>query len=210
MFIGPEVDPASDRHIDRERRRYKFQLMKKHVWDRNYFRDFMSARNHFNPIGDNTWELVHPELDKISPEDFTFVAEFLSDGSFGIRDPDDPEQFAEFFAQCMSTWRAAEKLGMDDLLNHIVEKVYAAHEERYLWDLWNPVVFACSIYRSDIALDAHTELKALLSEFIAEYFHAYLDDDYTSGILLTQLKQLPDMERDIMRKRADRLERQFS
>ena len=99
---------------------------------------------------------------------------------------------------------------MDDLLNHIVEKIHAVHEARHLWDLWSPVVFGSSIYRSDIALDAHTKLKALLSEFIAEYFHAYLDDDYTSGILLTQLRQLPDMERDVLRKRVDRLERQVS
>jgi hypothetical protein len=209
VYVGPEVDPASDNQIDRERRRYKFQLFKKHVWNRSYFRDGISARNYFAPIRKNTWELTHPELVNISPDDFCFVAEYLENGRFGYTDPEDQEQFAEFFAQCMSAWRTAEQLKADDLLNHIVEKIHAVHDMRDQWDLWNPVVFSCSIYQADLALDAHTELKALFSEFIAEYYHTYLADDHTGGFLLTSFRQLPELEKDVLAKRIDLLERQL-
>ncbi|KAG9202743.1 hypothetical protein G6514_003995 [Epicoccum nigrum] len=209
VFVGPEVDPASDKQIDPERRRYKFQLIKHHIWNRTYFQDSLSAKHYFTPIGENTWELTHPELVNISPEDFCFVAEYLSNGRFGYGEPEDQEQFAEFFAQCMSAWRTAEQLKADDLLNHIVEKIHAIHDMRHLWDLWNPVVFTCSIYRADLALDAHTELKALFSEFIAEYYHAYLADDHTSDVLLTSFRQLPKLEKDVLAKRVDLLERQL-
>ncbi|KAH6616305.1 hypothetical protein C7974DRAFT_42200 [Boeremia exigua] len=203
VFVGPEVDPTSDSNIDPERRKYKLQLLKHHLWDRHYFRDKISARNYFEPIGDNTWELVHPRLTDIQPEDFRWAAEFLSDGDFGIREPENEEQVAEAFAQCMSAWNTAELLSMDDLLEHISVKISAA---RPWWDLWNVMAFACSIYQSDLALQAHDELKALFSEYIADLFHIYLDDDYLSSTFLTRLKQLPELERDILTKRVARLE----
>lgn len=209
VFVGPEADPASDNQIDLERRRYKFQVIKQHVWDRPYFRDGISARHYFTPIRENTWELTHPELANMSPDDFCFVAEYLSNGRFGYSEPEDQEQFAEFFAQCMSAWRIAEQLKADDLLNHIVEKIHAVHDMRDSWDLWNPVMFSCSIYQADLQLDAHTELKALFSEFIAEHYHIYLADDHTGGLLLNRFRQLPELEKDVLAKRIDLLERQL-
>ncbi|KAJ8111282.1 hypothetical protein OPT61_g6091 [Boeremia exigua] len=203
VFVGPEVDPASSSDIDPHRRKYKLQLMKNHVWDRPYFRDTLSARNYFEPIGDNTWELVHPRLADISPEDFTWAAEFLSDGDFGHREPEDEEQVAESFAQCISAWRTAELLSMDDLLEHIVEKMRGTQA---WWDLWSVMAFACSIYQSEVPLQAHRELKTLFSEYIADLFFVYIEDHALSGAFLTRLKQLPELERDVLMKRVSQLE----
>jgi len=201
--VGPEVDPASDSDIDPERRRYRLQLLKHHVWDRRYFRDTVSARHCFEPIGENTWELVHPRLVDILPADFRWAAEFLSDGDFGHRDPDNEEQVAETFAQCISAWKTAEILSMDDLLEHVVKKIRAAQP---WWDLWNVMAFACSVYQSDVSLQAHDDLKEMFSDYIADLFFVYLDDNYLSGTFTTRLKQLPELERDVLTKRVAQLE----
>lgn len=203
VFVGPEVDPASNNDVDPQRRRHKLQLLKYHIWERPYFRDALSGRNYFEPIGDHTWELVHPRLVDISPEDFRMVAEFLSDGDFGIRDPETEEQVAETFAECMAAWKTAELLSMDDLLDRIVEKIRAT---RPWWDLWNVMAFACSIYQSDVPLQAHDELKALFSGYIADLFHIYLGDDHLNDTFLARLRQLPELERDVLTKRVVQLE----
>ncbi|KAF2633938.1 hypothetical protein BU25DRAFT_381815 [Macroventuria anomochaeta] len=194
VFVGPEVDPATDTNIDPQRRRHKLQLLKHYIWERPYFRDALSGRNYFEPTGDNTWELVHPRLVDISSEDFRMVAEFLLDGDFGIRDPEDEEQVAETFAECMSAWKTAELLSMDDLLEHIVDKIRAA---RPWWDMWNVMAFACSIYESDITLQAHKDMKAMLSESIAELYDIYIEDDHLRSQFLARLKQLPQLRRDV-------------
>lgn len=196
------MDPASNSDVDPERRRFRLQLLKHSVWDRRYFRDAVSARNYFEPIGENTWELIHPRLIDILPADFRWAAEFLSDGDFGHRDPDDEDQVAETFAQCISAWKTAEILSMDDLMEHIVQKIRAAQP---WWDLWNVMAFACSIYQSEVTLQAHNDLKALFSEYIAELYFIYLEDDHLSGTFLTRLKQLPELERDVLVKRIARL-----
>ena len=167
----------------------------------------MSGRNYITPVGDNTWELVHPRLVDISPEDFRWAAEFLSDGDFGIRKVEDEEQAAETFAQCVSAWRTAESLSMDDLLEHIVEKLRNA---RPFWDLWNVFAFACSIYQSEVSLQAQDELKDLFSEFIANHFYIYVEDDHLRNTFLTRLKQLPELEKDVLLKIVARLTQQLS
>lgn len=207
VFIGPEIDPAEDPNVDPQRRRYKLLLLKHHIWERSYFRDTLSGRNYIEPVGVNTWELVHPRLIDISPEDFRWVAEFLSDGDFGIKDPEDEEQVAETFAECMSAWRTAEVLSMDDLLEHIVDKLRTAQP---LWDLWNVFAFACSIYQNEVSLQAHDKMKTLFSEYIADLFYIYLEDDHLSSTFLTRLKQLPELERDVLMKRVVQLNRRLS
>lgn len=204
VFVGPEADPDSDPDIDPQRRRYKLQLQKSHVWDRPYFRNTLSARNYFEPIGENAWELVHPRLPDILPDDFRMVAEFLSDGDFGPRDPEEEEQVAETFAQCISAWRTAELLSMDDLLEHIVGKIRATQP---WWDMFNVMAFACSMYQSQISLQAHDDMKTLLSGYIAEHWFIYAEDDNLSSHFFTRLKQLPELERDIFAKRVAQLDR---
>lgn len=152
MYVGPELDLTTDPSVDPQRRRYKLQLMKHNIWDRTYFRDTLSGSNYFEPVGDNTWELVHPRLAEILPEDFRLAAEFLSDSSFGIRDPETEEQVAEAFVECITAWKTAELLSMDDLLEHVVEKVRSA---RPWCDPFNVMLFACFIYTNDVPLKAH-------------------------------------------------------
>lgn len=203
VYVGPEVDPTTNPSVDPQRRRHKLQLLKHHIWDRTYFRNTLSGRNYFEPVGDNTWELVHPRLAEISPEDFRLAAEFLSDGSFGIRDPDTEEQVAEAFAECMSAWKTAELLSMDDLLEHIVEKVRST---RPWWDLFNIMLFACFIYTNEVPLDAHNDLKSLLSDFIAEHYDIYVEDDVLRAEFMTRLKQLPELKRDVLKKVVEQSE----
>lgn len=200
------MDPATDRNIDVHRGKYRFQLMKHSVWDRPYFRDALAGKNYFTPSGENTWELTHPRLDLVSPDDFRMVAEFLSDGDFGVRDPQTEDQVAESFAECIAAWKTAELLGMDDLLDFIVLKMRNA---RAWWDMFHVMVFACEIYESDVALDAHAEMKAMLSDAIAEDFDVYIEDDTLRGEFTTRLKQLPDLRRDVFSKAADQAERRL-
>jgi hypothetical protein len=204
IFVGPETDPTNNSDIDPQRRKYKLQLLKHHVWDRPYFRDTLSARNYIEPIGDNTWELVHPRLVDIAPEDFRWAAEYLSDGDFGHREPETEEEAADTFAQCVSAWRTAELLDMDDLLEHIVDKIRSS---KPWWDLLNVMAFTVSIYQSEVSLQAHDDLKALFSEYIADLFYVYLEDDHLSSNFTDRLKQLPELERDILRNRMTQLER---
>lgn len=199
------MDPTNDSDIDPLRRRYRLQLPKHYLWNRPYFRGALSGKNYIEPIGDNTWELVHPRLRDITPEDFRWAAEYLSDGDFGHRESETEEEVTETFAQCMSAWRTAETLDMDDLLDHIVDKISVSQP---LWDLWNVMAFAVSIYQSEVALPAHDRLKALFSEYIAELFYVYLEDDHLNGTFTARLKQLPELERDVLNKRLARLEYQ--
>lgn len=206
IYVGPEVDPATDPSVDPRRRRFKLQLLKHHIWDRPYFRDTLSGRNYFNPIGENTWELIHPGLADISPEDFQMVAEFLSDGSFGTRNPDTEEQVAQAFAECMSAWQTAEILNMDDLLEHVIDKL---RSNRPWWDLFDVMLFVCIIYGSENPLAAHNHLKPLLSEFIAEHYDVYIEDDYLRAGFMTRVKELPELRRDVHKKIVEQTERRL-
>ncbi|KAJ4350741.1 hypothetical protein N0V95_004473 [Ascochyta clinopodiicola] len=197
VFVGPKVE--DDPEADPERKQHRFQLMKCHVWERPYFRNTVSAHNYLTPVGENTWELEHPRLSDISPDDFKLVAEFLSDGDFGHRRPQDEEKVAETFAQCISAWQTAELLNMNDLLDHIVMKI---KKTQGLWDMVDVIAFACSVYQSEISLQTHDELKALFSEYIADYFYVYIGDDHLNSHFITRLQQLPELERDVFEKKA--------
>lgn len=185
------------------RKQHRFQLLKLCVWDRRCFRDTVSARNYFTPVGENTWELQHPRLSEIDPEDFKLVAEFLSNGYFGHKHPDDEEQVANTFAECISTWRTAELLSMDDLLDHIVDKIRAT---RPWWDMVSVMAFACSVYQSEIPLQAHVEIKTMLSEYIAEWYDIYIEDDHLRSEFMTRLRQLPDLKKHVLAKILSQLD----
>lgn len=193
IFVGPEVE--GDSSVDPERKQHKFQLVKSHIWDRACFRDTVSARNYFTPVGDNTWELRHPRLAEIDSEDFALVAEFLSDGDFGHRNPEGQDQVGNTFAECISAWRTAELLSLDDLLDHIVGKVRAT---RPWWDMVSVMAFACSVYQSEVPLEAHVEMKAMLSEYIAESYDIYIEDDHLRGEFMARLRQLPDLKKHVL------------
>jgi hypothetical protein len=174
-------------------------FQKEHVWDRPYFRDSRTGTNRFEPSEDKVWELRHPELATIDIEDFRFVAEFLTDDDFGVRIPDTPEQNKEAIAQCVTAWEAGEKLGMDDLLEHIAEKV------RYLeWDKEDVLTLAIMVYRTpDPVLPAYTTMREYLSSLMAHHFWAYIKDDIVGPYFRKRLRRLPEMERDVLERRAE-------
>jgi hypothetical protein len=176
-------------------------LQKKDVWGRSYFQDTRTGTNHFRLNEKNIWELHHPQLVNINHEDFQFIAEYLTDGRFGLRYPEGKEQMKESIAQCASAWETAEKLGMDDMLEHIAEKVH------YLdWDNEDVLTIAIIIYRSSgPSLHAHGLMKDWIAEFLAHHFWTYIKDENIGHYFRKRLRLLPELERDVFVKRADSL-----
>jgi hypothetical protein len=189
MAVGP----------DREIR----TLQKKDVWDRPYFQDSLSGRNHFHLNAENMWELHHDQLATIDLEDFRFVAEYLTDGDFGHRSPEGKDQMKESIAQCVSAWITGEKLGIDDMLEHIAEKV------QYLdWDNEDVLTIAIMIYRSPSpVLHAHESMRKWVSGLLAHHFWTYIKDEGIGHIFRKRLRMLPELERDVFVARAEILMR---
>lgn len=176
-------------------------LQKKDLWDRPYFQDTRTGTNHFGLNADNTWELRHPQLVNIDSEDFQFVAEYLIDGDFGLRQPENQEQTKEAIAQCVSAWETGEKLGMDDMLEHIAEKI------KFLeWDNEDVLTLAILIYRSSgPSLHAHEVMKDWVSSYLAHHFWVYIKDDTIGEYFRKRMRRLPELERDVFVKRAHSL-----
>jgi hypothetical protein len=176
-------------------------FQKQDIWNRTYFRDSRTGINHFTLNEDNTWELRHPQLAHIDIEDFRFIAEYLTNGEFGIRIPEGPNENKEAIAQCISAWEIGEKLNMDDLLEHIAEKV------RFLeWDNEDVLMVAIVIYRtSGPSLHAHDTMRDWISSFLAHHFWTYIKDEDVGPYFRKRLRRLPELERDIFVKRAQTL-----
>ncbi|KAH7400568.1 hypothetical protein DE146DRAFT_612058 [Phaeosphaeria sp. MPI-PUGE-AT-0046c] len=173
-------------------------LLKNHVWNRPYFREPRSGLNHFTLKDDNIWELNHPELAKLDLADFQFLAEYLAEGEFGLRYPEGPEQTKEVIAQCVSTWEMGDKLGMYDLLEHIVEKV-----QYFEWDNTDVLIFAVIVYRTpDQPTPAHESMRDWLSGYLAQHFWTYIRDDTIGPLFRQRLKAIPDLERQVFEKRT--------
>jgi hypothetical protein len=144
------------------------------------------------------WELKHPDLVDIEPEDFVFAAEYLESGGFGHRHPQGGKEMEEALAQCTSAWITAEKLGMADLMDDIVEKLERLEQP----DLQVILVFASHVYESqDTALLSQEKLKDYLAVYIAEHLWIYLGDDDLRSNFIERLQQLPELERDIYQRR---------
>lgn len=153
-------------------------------------------------MGENAWELQHPRLEDIHPDDFRLVVEFLESGDFGHRHPQGEEQVAETLAHCMSAWTAAEKLNMDDLLDHIVNKIKSTADD---WNMHSMMVFACFVWQrqsSDYETEAHDQMKSLLSAYIAEHFFDYVEAEELRSEFLDRLKQAPDLQTAVFEKLA--------
>jgi hypothetical protein len=176
-------------------------FQKKDLWNRPYFQDSRTGVNYFGLDDDNAWELRHPQLPNIDLEDFRFVAEYITDGKFGLRNPEGQDQIKEAIAQCISAWETGEKLGMDDLLEHIAEKV------KFLeWDNEDVLTLAILIYRtSGPSLHAHDMMKDWISSYLAHHFWTYIKDDVVGPFFRKRLRRLPELERDVFVKRAQTL-----
>ena len=176
-------------------------FQKKDVWNRPYFQDSRTGINYFNLNDDNIWELRHPKLAHVELEDFQFIAEYLTDGEFGLRIPDGPDQNKEAIAQCVSAWETSEKLSMDDMLEHIAEKV------KFLeWDNEDVLTLAILVYRtSGASLHAHEMMKDWISDFLAHHFWSYVKDETIGHYFRKRIRRLPELERDVFVKRAESL-----
>ncbi|KAG9192050.1 hypothetical protein G6011_10784 [Alternaria panax] len=178
-------------------------LQKESIWNRPYFRDPRYGVNHFGHNDDGIWELQHPALTEIEPEDFVFVAEYLESEGFGHRCPQEGDEIEETFAQCVSAWITAEKLGMFDMMDHIVYKLERLPEP----EMQTVLVFACQVYCSqDTALASQARLKDYLAMYVANNWWIYLDDDNLSSAFIQKLKTLPKLERDVYHRRLPALE----
>ncbi|CAI9635863.1 hypothetical protein GT037_000922 [Alternaria burnsii] len=177
-------------------------LQKESIWNRPYFRDPRFGINLFDHNDDGIWNLQHPALVEIDPEDFVFAAEYLESGGFGYRYPQDGGEMEEAFAQCVSAWFTAEKLGMSDMMDHVVEKLEGCIEP----EMQDVLVFAYQVYVSqNTALPSQVRLKDYLAMCIAENWWIYLDDDNLSSDFIEKVKRLPELERDIYQRRLPAL-----
>jgi hypothetical protein len=185
-------------------------IAKQDIWNRVYFRDPVSGRNYFDAKGEKTWELVHPRLPDIQSEAFEYISEYLSsaDADFGIRNPCDEAAAEEAFTQCLVAWKTADLLGMNDLLDCIVAKVRKIEP---WWTIWTIMLFARNIYETtDFLLSTHVEMRDILSSYIAEHFFDYMTvGSQLRNEFLKHLRQLPQLERDIYRKRLEVLNAQL-
>jgi hypothetical protein len=173
-------------------------LPKAAVWDRPYFNDPRSGTNRFVFTDDNTWELRHPGLASMDLDDFQFIAEFLTDGDFGIRAAEGDDQNQEAIAQCVSAWEAGEKMGMNDLLDHIADKV------NYLrWNLEDVLTLAIIVYRPPgLVMPANESLRGWISGYMAHHFWEYIKDENIGNYFRKRMRGMPQLERDVFIKRA--------
>jgi hypothetical protein len=188
LRVGPDLDVRT--------------LHKKDVWDRPYFKDTRTGINYFTFNEENNWELRHPCFSRIEVDDFQFVAEYLTDGAFGVRHPEGAEN-KDAIAQCVSAWETAEKIGMADLLEHIAEKV------KYIeWDNEDVLSLAILIYRTSgpgPIPHAHEMMRDWISTYLAYHYWGYIKADALRNIFIKRLRNLPELERDVTVKRGQDL-----
>jgi len=148
--------------------------------------------NRFDLDDDGVWELRHPALPNIDPDDFVFAAEYLESDDFG-------DQMDEAFAQCIAAWGVAEKLGMHDFMDHIIDKL-ERHIEPELLAIF---IFATQVYGAgdNTGLLSQERLKDYLATYIAENWWIFLADDHLSGGFIEGIQKLPELERDIYARR---------
>jgi hypothetical protein len=153
--------------------------------------------------------LIHPRLPEINPEAFNCISEYLTsaDADFGHRSPEERD-VEDTFAECIIAWKTADVLGMDDLLDHIVNKM------RTMEPWWNDhimMLFARNIYQTtDFMASAHTNMRNILSSYIAMNFFDYMtESSELRNEFVKYLKLLPQLERDIYSKRMENLNTQL-
>ena len=153
---------------------------------------------------DGTYRIGLPCLEDFHRDDFRFVAEFLQTGRFGYSVIDD-ENRREALAQCAAAWEIGDRLGMEDLLEHIAEKL----EHIRPWELEDAFIFATIVYMTpDALLDGHGRVKRLLTDFLAENFYDLAQRHGNS--FTDRLQKVPELERDIHLKMVEWAEQKMS
>ncbi|KAF2852879.1 hypothetical protein T440DRAFT_22080 [Plenodomus tracheiphilus IPT5] len=174
-------------------------LVKARVWDRPYFREANAGIMYFSMDDDDMFELKHPGLANVVPDDFAYIAEYLESDQFGHVNPQGVDQENEAFSQIVAAWTVAEQLGMTDLMDHIIDKL----ERLAPWDLWHVMLFACTVYGSSgLLLPVQDRIKEVLARNIAENYFVFIEDDHLSVDFIQRLKDLPELDRDVTVERA--------
>lgn len=148
-------------------------------------------------MNDGTLKLDSPCFRSFHPDDFRFVAEFLSTGKFGrsFVAHDNEEGKREMFAECAVTWAIADRLVLEDLLDHIVAKI----QQTRPWGMVETWWFAKTVYQTEgSALEAYTVMKDMIAEAIADDFHE-LAIAYGSEFI-GPLRELPELQRDVYKR----------
>ena len=120
----------------------------------------------------NTFEFKQPCLKQMDPEDFILIIEYLESGQFGQQVVENDDDRQRMLAQCGAAWGVAERLGMVDLLEHIVNKLNHAIP----WEPEEVLILAELVYITPAALSlqAHEDMKDMLSNFVARNFDDYI------------------------------------
>lgn len=142
-------------------------------------------------------------LQDMHPDDFTFAAEYLQTGKFGhqVIDAENRDRALE---QCMAAFLIGDRLGMEDLLEHIADKV----GELRPWSLPNVLAFVDTVYMTSfVLLDGQRRMKDMLTEYLADEFYHQVSDPESS--LRESLEKFPELERDIHRKLAEKAEQKI-
>ncbi|KAI4922298.1 hypothetical protein J4E90_000727 [Alternaria incomplexa] len=166
------------------------------LWNRHYFRDPKQGLLLIDYNKRGMWELKHPSLFDIKPDDFVFVAEYLESDDFGHRNPQDGEEMTEAFAQCVAAWVTAEKLGMSDMMDHTVEKL-----ERLEPEMLEILVFCRHVYARETTSISHEYLKGHLAVYIADNFWEYIKDDHLRSSFIELLQHFPELQQDVYERR---------
>ncbi|KAL5388429.1 hypothetical protein DPSP01_003003 [Paraphaeosphaeria sporulosa] len=149
-------------------------------------------------MDDGTSRLDLQCLQDFDPAHFRFVAEFLSTGQFGHSIVNEQTREA-VLEECADAWPIADRIVLEDMLDHIVAKVQQAQVQE--WELaW---ALALIVYEtSGTPLDAYKLMKELLVEVIAADFLAKVDTYATEhgNDIIDHLRDLPELERDIYRR----------
>ena len=119
-----------------------------------------------------SWEFKKRCLKEMDPEDFRLIIEYLESGQFGHQVVETDDQRLELLAQCGAAWSVADLLGMEDLLEHIVNKINHATP----WEPEEVLILADLVYETPeaLSLQAHTDMKDMLAEFVARNFVDYI------------------------------------
>ncbi|KAF2016147.1 hypothetical protein BU24DRAFT_462338 [Aaosphaeria arxii CBS 175.79] len=148
------------------------------------------------------WIYDRPSLCRVQPDEFEFVADFMYNKEFGLRQIGSEEEKARCFAECAGAWTAGEEIGIEELLDHIVAKL----PQTAPWsDVGLEIVlfFAARVWEtSGEPSRAHRDMKAMLSTFIADHFFEYVCAHF--GDFKKQLDETPELAADIYTIMGDR------
>jgi hypothetical protein len=166
------------------------------VRERGYFTD--KNHGHFCLNGEKSWAIKMTCMAEIDPADFKLAADYLYTGDFGHRIISE-ETRDEALDQCVAAWEVGEKMGMCDLLDHIVEKM----KNLMPWAQEEVAVLAMMVYKINGApLDAYQNIKDLISDYIADNFYDMIRDQAES--FQEYLRNTKELARDVYGKMADR------